>query len=90
MTDPVLGAVKGIGAVEIVWEMEETHEGWAKAKHLAWPRCRWLRNHTSKLTNWAHVQLRAPGKEQRSRIPKAPAWQKAATARKLKEMFTDW
>lgn len=55
MIDFVLGVVKGIGAVEIVWEMEEIYEGWVKVKYLVWFRCRWLRNYISKLINWVYV-----------------------------------
>lgn len=72
VTGPTMWALKGMGLVEIVWEMEETHWRWAKAKQMAWPRCRWQRNHSSRLTNRAYTQRREPGEGQRRRVQKAP------------------
>ena len=37
VTGPAMWAVKGMEVVETIWEMKETHWGWAKAKQMAEP-----------------------------------------------------
>jgi hypothetical protein len=58
---PTMWVAKGTEVVEMGWEIEETRQGCLEAKQMAWPLCRWLRNHSSKLTTWAYVWPRGPG-----------------------------
>lgn len=69
---PTMWVAKDTEVVKMCWEMEETCQGWLETKQMAWPLCRWLRNHSSKLTTWAYVWPRGPGEGCRTGATEVP------------------